>query len=500
MSFRLGYKAFCRNTDSAVASRMAEKYVNDIETNINILERNLNTFKGYQTDSDKLKGDVAEFFASGTFNIKALVGHSPFQTNVDRNHGFASVDITSNFGIKYGLKYYNDGQHSASAQATSFLQSFLNYKSKSGRLDLSFSDYLKERSIPDTVALNDPIYGGQIRIIPADQLKEAISYLKLKIAKESINRPDQVARWQNTLDNLQTKIIAPDGTSSIELTESEAKQIAEIAKNGKFKASDFGISPDELVKLKDIINEGINAGINAAAISMVLKTAPEIYKFVDNLIITGKIDNEQLKEVGFAALNGSTTGMIRGFISASLYTACKTGKFGFALKNVTSYQIAAMTVLFMETMSDSFKVVSGDIPPTQMADNLLRNIIVTAAGIGIGTLFQVKLSFIPGAYLLGNLIGTAIGSFVYDVSNEAIISYCVISGSTFFGLIEQDYALPDEVLSQLGVHIVDPETCGFEETEPELCEPETCGYEEAEPETIFLLRRGVIGFHRIGYI
>ena len=129
LSFEEGYKAFCRNTDSYLAARMGDDYVSNVASKISDLESDINSFTGYNTITDKLKGDIAEFWHSGTFNVNAAVnGKMDFtqgtttetfgdnsllgldkhlaingtnvETIVDRSHDFASADITSNFGIK----------------------------------------------------------------------------------------------------------------------------------------------------------------------------------------------------------------------------------------------------------------------------------------------------------------------------------------------------------------------------------------------------------------
>ena len=46
-------------------------------------------------------------------DIQAVVHGSEHRAFVDRSHEFASADISTNFGDKYGLKYYNDGAASA---------------------------------------------------------------------------------------------------------------------------------------------------------------------------------------------------------------------------------------------------------------------------------------------------------------------------------------------------------------------------------------------------
>lgn len=71
-----------------------------------------------------------------------------------------------------------------------------------------------------------------------------------------------------------------------------------------------------------------------------------------------------------------------------------------------------------------------------------------------------------------------------------------------FGLVEQDYTLPDEIVKKIGVDVLDYETFDVETFEPETFEIETFAPETFEPESldIIYLRRGVIGVSKIGYI
>ena len=366
---------------------------------------------------------------------------------------------------------------------------------------MTFEDFLKQRNIdPNDVLKYDPIYNGQIRIIPKDQLEEAITYLKIKIAKESGRRPEQVARLQETLNKLETKIKSPDGTQSVELSREEAEEIARLAKEGKFDAKEYGFTTEELIKLNHILKQGVKAGMTAAIISFVLKTAPEIYKCLEQLIKEGQIEENQFKNLGFAALSGSSEGFIRGFVSASLTTACESGIWGEALKSVNPNVIAGLTVITMNMMKDSFFVVKGSMTRNEMVANLSRNIFVTSCALGLGSLTQLCLPMIPGAYLLGNFVGSFVGSFAYVAVDKAVISFCIESGWTLFGLVKQDYCLPDEIIRKLGFDIYDVEEFDIDEYEIDDFSFDEFETDEYNPDFIQVLRRGVIGVHQIGYV
>lgn len=96
--FENGYKFFESNSAGFVGANYTAGYVADVENEIDKLVKDLNSFEGFKTTSEKLKGDIAEFWHAGTFNIKAVVAGSKNRAWVDRSHDFASTDISTNFG------------------------------------------------------------------------------------------------------------------------------------------------------------------------------------------------------------------------------------------------------------------------------------------------------------------------------------------------------------------------------------------------------------------
>lgn len=501
MSISKGYYAAIQNTTTQYAGQQAEQYIVNINSAIDTLNNDINAFKGYETGIGQLKGDVAEFWHSDTFNINAALNDSKFRTIVDRSHDFASADITSNWGESFGLKFLRNAQASADAQSTSYFERYCEYKAVSSRTDLTFEDFLTERNInPDDVFRFDPIYNGQTRIIPSDQLKEAITYLKIKIAKEAENRPEQVTRLKETLDKLESKLNAPDGTKSIELTKEEAENIAKLAKEGEFDAREMGLSTEELIKLEHILRQGIKAGLTAAVISFVLKTAPKVYECLAQLIEDGEIDEDHLRDLGVSALSGSSEGFLRGFIAASLTTACESGVWGETMKNISPGVIAGLTVIMLNMMKDSYFVATGKMSKQEMVANLSRNIFVTSLALGMGSLTQLLLPMVPGAYLIGNFVGSIAGSFVYNAMDNAFMALCVESGWTMFGLVEQDYELPDEVINELGFDLYEVDEFNVDVFDLDEFSFDEIDDDEFDGDFISVLRRGVIGVHRVGYI
>ncbi len=503
-NFKKGWNYFIKNTSiysSEINSiKMIDKIVEDVEVEIEKLEKDINSFAGSKKDISFLKGDVAEFWHGGTYNINSALNKSNNRAIVNRSTDFGSADITIN-DVNYSLKYYNNGIQSAKAQAISIFQ---KYKEDHPNGDKeTFKEYLKSKNYTDIDSiLNDPLYTGQIRIIPVDQLVEAVNYLEEKIIKESINRPEQVKRYVDTLNLLKTKLTDSDGNDSIELTKEESENLARLAKQGKFKTEDYGLSTNELIGYELLIKESFKAGRDAAILSMVLKLAPELFKAIENLIKDGEIDKDQLKKSGFNAVEVGAESFIKGFISSMVTFACKSGKFGEKLKDVNPTIISLATVLSINVIKDSYGVVTGKITKEQLAENMIRDSFVSVAALGGGILGQTYIKVPVLGYLIGSLVGTLVGTFVYEGAKRVTISYCVDTGFTLFGIVKQNYVLPDDIIKSMGIETFEYEKFEYEKFEPDLFEIEK--FEPNEEKIgdldIHILRRGVIGINLVGYI
>ncbi len=520
VGFREGYEFFQKNAGAVfgadIAMVLGTSTVNYVEE-LTTLENNINAFNGYQTSVAQLKGDVAEFWSAGTFNLNAALNDSTNRAVVNRSNEFASVDVSLTSGESFSLKFDATGADSAKQQAASVFQRFKEYQSHGGKD--SFDQYLFKRNYSDESVLNDPIYSGQYRVIPRDQMEEATKWLSQKIAKESAVRPDQVKRYQDTLAMLRDKLADNEGNESIPLSKDEAERLAQLAKKGEFKAEDFGLTPQEEM----IVKEALKDGLTAAAISMILKAAPEIYKAIDYLIKTGEVDSEQFKRIGFAAISGAGEGFIRGTVAATISYCCRSGLLGEGLKNVPSGVIGVIVALTMNTMKNAFMVAIGKKTRNELSYELIRDMFVSGgalAGSLLGKAGGVAVGGIIGGYiggpagvglakvlsvagsLLGSFVGSVAGTFVFNSVYMTAITFCIDTGVTLFGIVDQDYKLPDDILTEIGLETFDFESFQADSFEPETFTFETFETESIQPDTlgISMLKRGVIGVSRIGYV
>lgn len=505
-----GYSFFEKNTGSYTAAVMGDNYVGAVNDSIQTLIDDLNSFKGYKTDPGALKGDIAEFWHSDTFNINAILRASSNRTDVDRSHDFASPDISSNFGSVIGLKYYKDGIESAKQQAKSIEERFREYQANGG-ID-SKEEFLAKRGLDDPdQLLSAPIYGGQVRIIPTEQLKEAEEFLRKKYLKELKNRPDQAARYKETLDMLSDRIKDGEGTESIVLSKADAEKLAILAKEGGVSEETLkalGISTEDLIGFDYIIQQSFKAGLTSATISLVLKVAPEIYKAIYQLVSDGVVDSEHFKKVGFDAIDGGSEGFIRGSVSAAITTACKAGLWGESLKNIEPSVVGAVTVIVMDTIKNSFKVAVGKMERVELVNELTKEMYVSACSLIAGGLTQSVIEIPVFGFMLGSFVGSMFGSITYDIGYGMAMSFCVDSGFTMFGLVKQDYTLPIEVMKQIGLDVFEYEKFEPDIFKPDLFEPDMFVPDTFKPDTFVTedgvdftyLRRGVIGINTIGYL
>ena len=510
LSFEKGWDFFINNSSIYASQIESIDWIKNINKEITSLENSINALgrNNQNTDIATLKGFAAEEWHAGTFNINAALNKSTNRATVlegDR-HILGSPDVridTKNGFIDNGLKYYKNGVKSAKAQSISFHERYMEYLSKGN--DVSFKDYMKQNGFEkldiDTI-LDDPLYKGQFRVIPSDQFKDAVEFLEEKIKSESVKRPEQVERYKDTLKMLKTKISDNEGNESIELSRKESEKLARLSKKDDFDAKEFGLSTEELISNEKIIKDSLKAGVNAAVLSMVLQLGPELYKTIEYLRQNGEIDIDQVKESGFKVINSGTESFIKGVISCAITMACESGKFGEQLKNPKYSPIISMaTVLTINVIKDSFEVARGTMTKGTLVDNLVRDSISTATSLGLGVLGQHVIPVPVLGYLVGSFVGSIIGNYVFEGTKSMALSFCIENGCTLFGIVEQNYKLPEDVINQMGIETFDYEKIDYDKLESESFEFDKIDFDTVTPDSIdiHILRRGVIGVNIIGY-
>jgi predicted regulator of Ras-like GTPase activity (Roadblock/LC7/MglB family) len=521
-SFEDGYNTFSSVIAaklSADAGELSAEYVDGIRKSIDSLFSNMkdvainNDGTISKQSTDILKGFAAEQWHADTFNLSVAAdkNHAGLMNAILPNNSpdsharvippggvSAQADIQIDHGngtlTDVGSKYYKTGADSAKAQAKSHLE-------HSNGVDIG------------TPNPHAPVYAGQERLIPTDQMTEARDWLNRKINESASNRPEQVARYRDTLDKLTDQIKNSKGSESIPLTEAEAKELARLIRDSELDINEIKNNPalkglkeileyDSLVSAKTILKDSLQAGIDAALISTLLKVAPEIVRLIEELIETGEIDKKQFEKIGFAAVQGGTEGFIRGAVASTVTSLCKGGFLGEVAKNVDPSHVAAVVVIVMSLAENSYRVAAGEITQYELVQMTTKQLFVTISAMTLGGVAQAYLPILPAiGYLLGSLVGSVTASFLFDVGESVFISFCVNNGFTFFGLVGQDYKLPNEVIENIGAEIFEVQGFNADVFENEPMAMDTFTFDTFEPKRIELtvLRRGVIQVGRVGY-
>ena len=505
--FKEGYSFAARTGGYQYVAATSDEYIADVEQEIASLLNDLVDLAQANVSKENkiLGGDIAEIWHEGTFNINTAARQATDHATANRYTGLGSPDVVLDSGAQYSLKYYATAEASAKAQA---ITAFEEYKRNGGKKTIE--EYLTlHPEFTREQAIGNPLYANQYRLIPEDHLEEAKKWLRRKYLEESYRDDGKAQKYLDALKMLADSdghavIDNGNGVQSVPLTKKQSTELAQLAKENNINPQEWGLTPDKFIKFEDILRGSFKAGLSAATIDMVLKLAPEIYKALEHLIINGRVDPEELKHVGLTALKGAEQGFFIGSISYGIITSCKSGMLGSSLKTVNPHIVGMIAVIAYDTIGNSIKVVRGELSEREMLNVFIAETFISACALAGGSLLSTGLG--PIGYLLGSFVGSIIGGIACQAGKRIFISLCVESGFTLFGLVRQDYTLPDSVIRDIGGDIFKQDVFNIDEFEPisassSLMQPifET---EQFHVDTIMIqpLRRGVLSVSQVAYI
>ena len=298
-----------------------------------------------------------------------------------------------------------------------------------------------------------------------------------------------------------------EGVSSHELSIKESKAIAREAQDGGFDPEKHGISKEAQLAEARVayLDQAMKAGLTAAAITAITQLVPELYKAIDYLIKHGEIDLAQLKKSGTKVISTSGEAFLRGSVAYGVQAAFQNGLFGEALKSADPTIVGVAVTVVLGTIKNSIMVAAGKMTAAEMGMQFVDTLVVSSGylvsmKIG-GMIAQALFPELPGiGYAIGSLLGCSL-AVVYNIGKNKFISFCVDTGFTCFGLVEQNYELPDEVLKKMNVDTARigrarVGTASVPRTQSTVNIKRT-PYETID---ITVLRRGVIGVNKIGYV
>ena len=501
--FQEGFDFARKSSSVQYGIALADQYIQSVDSEIETMLRGMASFaeKNVGKPNKILGGDIAELWHEGSFNICAAAKGYSDHARAIRSSGRGSADIVLDSGAEYGLKWYASGKESAKAQAHS---AFEEYKINGGKKTLE--EYLEMIPGMDAEqAIKDPLYAGQIRLIPDEQLADARAWLRRKVLEETARGDGLERKYQDALDYLadvdgHSIIDNGNGIKSRPLTKDQATELAKLAKENNIDPAKWGLTADSFISLEDILRGSFDAGMTAALVDMVLKMVPEIYKAIEYLVTTGQIDPESIKEIGVAAISGASQGFVIGSLTYAITAAFQSGMVKGIDKITTPSFVGALAIFVFDMMGNAINVARGEMNPRDAANAFVLETFMTACMLA-GTRILGSI-WGPIGYLIGTMIGSIVGGFAVNAGKSIVLAFCVDSGFTAFGLVEQDYSLPKEVLERIGTCI--PHYKKMEPKKPSFSKPQMKRpvYKRGDYKTIdfIFLRRGVIKVNIIGYV
>ena len=349
-----------------------------------------------------------------------------------------------------------------------------------------------------------PKYHGQERLIADEQLEDAGKWAARREGKDSLTRPDVSASHTETGEHLTGTVSDGEGVESHRLSMKDSKEIAREAQDGGFDPAKHGISKEAQVRIA-YLDQALKAGLTAATITAITQLVPELYKAIDYLIKHGEIDLAQLKKSGGRVITTSGEAFLRGSIAYGVQMALQEGLFGEALRNANPTVVGVVVTVVLGTIKNSIQVAAGKMTAAEMGMQFVDTLVVSSGyllsmKIG-GIIAQALFPELPGiGYAIGSLLGCSL-AVVYNIGKNKLISFCIDTGFTCFGLVEQNYELPDEVLKEMGIDTVSVGKAKVKTSAMPRTQPTTnIGRASYETIDITVLRRGVIGINKIGYI
>ena len=129
LSFCDGYDFFIKNLGAYIGGDLSsyanKSYLESIQIEIDNLRKEINSYQG--NANPQLKGFVSETWHTYTFNIDAARKQSTARAYQVQSNTLGSVDVSTNWGEDYSLKYYSTGENSVLAQSHSLEYAYQRY-------------------------------------------------------------------------------------------------------------------------------------------------------------------------------------------------------------------------------------------------------------------------------------------------------------------------------------------------------------------------------------
>lgn len=553
--FEKGYRYYCESMAAGYAAGTSTgtldgqfEYIFQQNDQIGKLIEEINDLsETYRNNTPgSRQGFLFEAFHRKTYDLDRVVNHQAHLPEAAQPamNGYASPDAVVD-NIAYNAKVYADG-HATFKDALSKTHRQV-YNELNGRI--SEEQFKAERGI--TGSLDELKYKGQKHLVVSDQI-DVIKGDARSAAKASANRGTFREKnyrdiQRNTVDRIEDQY----GNRSIPISKSGLEDLDNLTLNKQLSPETlraFGIDPSVTISWEQLkqqlINQTLKTGVTASVIAAVLSIIPIMINAISLLSEEGKFDHEAFCELGYQSLSIPAKSFLIGCSTSAVINASNFLKLKDAAKNaieakpLTGIQcslIAVAVSILISTTEIAIMRAFGKISRAQMADRIFDCCLTSTLSILTGYVSQKVITHLVSAatqeafdaiftaivskvfgvtfttalpvfsvlsYLAGSVIGFAIAKLIHCATKKIIFSFCVESGCTFFGIVDQNYELPQEVIDAIGIEVFDYEKFEYDSFQADSFQfdtfsPDTFEYEKFG---IRILRRGVIEFGKIGYI
>lgn len=192
---------------------------------------------------------------------------------------------------------------------------------------------------------------------------------------------------------------------------------------------------------------------------MYLRIAPEVGTVSDGEGVESKeLSIKESKQIAKESKNEGFDPEKHGYKKAPLIDEIRINYVDQALKGANPSIVGVAVTVIFGTIKDSILVAAGKMSADEMGMHFVDTLVVSTGylvsmKIG-GAIAQALCPELPEiGYAIGSLLGCSV-AVVYNIGKKKLISFCVDTGFTCFGLVEQSYELPEEILHEMRVHTV----------------------------------------------
>jgi hypothetical protein len=415
--FKDSFHSVRDSVSSGIGATQGDAYAGRVEAAIDKCQESLQNEAARleNVDPDILKGWLAEQWHAETFNVSAAAKGSNLSAQVPGDNQ-TGRDVV-----------YGDPSQPTYAE--------LKYSKSAERI---------------ATELNNPGYENSAKVVPSDQLDSVRDIARRRALYNQDHNRDKAAQYEDTAIRAQDHI-EQNGISSKPLSEARAKEIADDSKqDGEIDPDKYGLQSEAFVEWSDVARQGGESALVAAALSAAISASTHIWPILKDAIDRGEIDPKLIQNLGNSVFESASSAGLRGGVAGCLTVACKTGLMGEFLNGVSPNAIGMATTMALNSIKYSIRMHQGTMSHQDFVHRSLRDASALTGGLYGAAVGQMIIPIPLLGALVGNLVGATLGATAYQGAHQVTLGLCVDSGWTLFGLVEQDYCVPEEVLLQAG--------------------------------------------------